>query len=124
MVFLRGIVFLALFMVGTLVSAGARESFDSTAMSASSHSMMVHGASDLTTKGHCATIVGSDRNSAEHDGCCRDMNCGACAHCSITLLQSAEIPSLLIGVQAKAPPVIPLVGINIAPETGPPKSCA
>jgi len=124
MVLLRGILFSLLLMVGTLVSAQGAESLASTPMGTGVHAVAMHSVTRLATAEHCKTVAASDRHGASHDGCCRDMNCGVCAHSGIAALPLIGEPALTIDVHAPPIPVSPMVGRTIAPETGPPKSFA
>lgn len=122
MALLRGIFVFVLLMVGTLVSAHGAESLASTPMPIGAHAVVTHSVTGVATAEHCKTVSAADRHGVNHDGCCRDMTCGVCAHSGIAALPAMDVPALTIGALANAIPVWPMVGRTIAPETGPPKS--
>ena len=124
MILLRGIFVFVLLMAGTLVSAHGADSLASPQMVTGVQAVATHSVTSLATAEHCKTVAASDRHGASHDGCCRDMNCGVCAHSGIAALPLIGEPALTLDVHANAIPVAPMVGRTIAPETGPPKSFA
>ena len=124
MFLLRGIVLFLLLTAGQLVAAAGAETLVSTPMSMIQQSVGAHDAMTLTLADHCKSVAVSNQHGASHEGCCRDMNCGTCAHPGIAAMIPIDVPVLPLDEHANATPITPIVGRNIAPETGPPKSFA
>ena len=124
MVVLRGIVFFLLLMVGSYVSAAGTEALASTPIPAAANTIETHDKMTQTATDHCKSVTASDRHGTNHDGCCREINCGNCNHPGIAALTTIELATLPLDEHANATAITPMVGRTIAPETGPPKSLA
>ena len=124
MVLLRGIFFFLLLTVGSLVAAAGAETLASPPMPVIQKSVGAHDAMKLTTSDHCKSVGVSNGHGTSHEGCCRDMNCGSCAHPGIASLTSIDVPAVPLDERVNATAISPMVGRNIAPETDPPKSFA
>ena len=124
MFLLRGIIFFLLLTVGSFVAAAGAESLASPPMPVVQQTIGPHGSMKLTMTDNCKSDGVSTRHGSSHDGCCRDMNCGSCAHPGIASLTSIDVPALPLDEHANATAITPMVGRNIAPETDPPRSFA
>ena len=122
MALFRGIFLFLLLTVGLFMAAAGGESFASTPMPLMRHSVGNDHAVKLTTSDHCKSVGVSNGHGTSHDGCCRDMNCGSCAHPGMFSLTSLNAPVLPPCESANAMAITLMVGRNIAPETAPPKS--
>ena len=120
----RGIIFFLLLTVGLFLAAAGGEAIASTPMPVMPYSVGNHDAVKLTAPDHCKSVRVSAEQGSNHHGCCRDMNCGSCAQTSMFSLTSFNAPVLPPGESANAMAIALMVGRNIAPETGPPKSFA
>ena len=124
MVLLRGIFFFLLLTVGSLVAAAGAETLASPPMPVIQKSVGAHDAMKLTTSDHCKSVGVSNGHGTSHEGCCRDMNCGNCAHPCIAAMMPIDVPVLPLDGHPSAMPITPMVGRNIAPEADPPRSFA
>jgi hypothetical protein len=122
MMVLRGIVFSVLLVFATLVAVAGVETVASASSPAVQLAAGHHAATAVVH--HCDSAGISATRGASRDDCCRDMNCGGCAHSTIAVLYVAGVAASPRDTSENAAIPIRIFGRNIAPDTGPPKSFA